>query len=95
MVSTVIVHFWTAPGKEQEMKAALKEAAATFLKDEGTLDWFAMQDTKDPNAWSVVERYDGDNGLKIHAENPYFNKFVADIGPLMDPSRGEAGSRAQ
>ncbi|KAF7330959.1 Antibiotic biosynthesis monooxygenase protein [Mycena venus] len=100
MVFTAIVHFWTAPGKEEEMKAVLKEAAAIYLKDEGTLNWFIMQDSKDPTAWSVVERYEGGafystlltdgyfiQSLKLHMENPHFKKFMTNVGPLEDPAR--------
>ncbi|KAF7330960.1 putative Antibiotic biosynthesis monooxygenase [Mycena venus] len=89
MVYTVIVHLWTAPGKEEEMKAVIKEASAIFLKDEGTINLFSMQDSKDPTAWTFVERYEGEHIHKLHMENPYFKKFMAAIGPLVDPARKE------
>jgi len=69
------------------MKAVLLEASQTYVKDEGTLNWFVMQDTKDPTAWSIVERYEEESSLKPHTENPYFKKFMEDIGPLVDPSK--------
>ncbi|KAF8211811.1 hypothetical protein K438DRAFT_1807993 [Mycena galopus ATCC 62051] len=84
MVETVIVHFWTAPGKEAEMKAVLLEAAETYLKDPGTLNWFVMQDPKDPSAWSIVERYEDEAAMKVHFENPHFKKFMTDVGPLTE-----------
>ncbi|KAJ7204625.1 hypothetical protein B0H12DRAFT_1035250 [Mycena haematopus] len=83
MVHTVIVHFWTAPGKEAEMKAVLLEASQIYLKDAGTISWFVMQDPKDSTAWSIVERYENEDSMKIHFSNPYFKKFMADVGPLM------------
>jgi quinol monooxygenase YgiN len=66
MVKTIIVHFWTLPKKEAEdqMKAILKEAKATYLKDAGTLDWLVMQDPKDSTAWSIVERYE-DEAVRV------------------------------
>ncbi|KAJ6455364.1 hypothetical protein C8R45DRAFT_1111403 [Mycena sanguinolenta] len=84
MVHTLIVHFWTAPGKEAEMKAALLDAQQKFLKEAGVLNWFIMQDPKDSSAWSVVERSNGLplQSLKAHGESPEFHKFVVDVGPL-------------
>jgi len=87
MVFPAIVHFWTLPGKEAEMKAVLLKASQTYLKDEGTLNWFVMQDTKDPTAWSAVERYENESCLKTHFENPYFKKFTEDVVPLLDSSK--------
>jgi quinol monooxygenase YgiN len=40
------------------MRATLKTAKETYLKDPGTLNWFIMQDPKDSAAWSIVERYE-------------------------------------
>ncbi|KAJ6472479.1 hypothetical protein C8R45DRAFT_1164157 [Mycena sanguinolenta] len=36
------------PGKEEEMKTALREARETYMKDMGTLSWFVMQDPRIP-----------------------------------------------
>jgi hypothetical protein len=58
MVFTLVVHLWTQPGKEAEMKDILIEASQTYLKDKGTINWFVMQDAQDPTAWSIVERYE-------------------------------------
>ncbi len=37
---TIIVHFWTQPDKEAEVKALILEAQQIYLKDEGTINWF-------------------------------------------------------
>ncbi|KAF7347510.1 putative Antibiotic biosynthesis monooxygenase [Mycena venus] len=87
MVFTLIAHLWTQPGKEAEMKALLLEASQIYLKDEGTINWFVMQDTKDPTAWSIVERYEAESSLTLHTENPYYKKFIETVGPLVDPSK--------
>ncbi|KAF7330953.1 Antibiotic biosynthesis monooxygenase [Mycena venus] len=87
MVYTVIVHAWTLPGKEAEMKKLLIEASQIFLKDKGTIDWFVMQDAQDPTAWSIVERYEAESDLKAHHENPYFQKFPEVFGPLLDSDK--------
>ncbi|KAJ7822481.1 hypothetical protein B0H14DRAFT_1318967 [Mycena olivaceomarginata] len=89
MVKTIIVHFWTLPKKEAEdqMKAILKEAKATYLKDAGTLDWLVMQDPKDSTAWSIVERYQDEAAFNAHFANPYYKKFMADVGPITDSAK--------
>ncbi|KAJ6464521.1 hypothetical protein C8R45DRAFT_501319 [Mycena sanguinolenta] len=87
MVFILIVHLWTQPGKEAEMKAVLVEASQIYSKDQGTINWFVMQDAKDPTAWSIVERYDQESDVKTHQENPYYKKFRDLVGPLVDSAR--------
>ncbi|KAF8211819.1 hypothetical protein K438DRAFT_2011267 [Mycena galopus ATCC 62051] len=87
MVQTLIVHLWTAPGKEDEMKAALLESAQIYLKDAGTINWFVMQDPKDPTAFSIVERYEDEEAIKTHFANPHFEKFRTVIGPLTEGAK--------
>ncbi|KAJ6495461.1 hypothetical protein C8R45DRAFT_1134174 [Mycena sanguinolenta] len=87
MVFTLIVHLWSQPGKEAEIKALLAEASQIYSKDQGTIDWFVMQDAQDPTAWSIVERYEQESDLKTHQANPYYKKFGELGGPLLDPAR--------
>ncbi|KAF7330954.1 Antibiotic biosynthesis monooxygenase protein [Mycena venus] len=87
MVFTLVVHLWTQPGKEAEMKNILTEASQTYLKDKGTINWFVMQDAHDPTAWSIVERYEDASDLKTHQENPYYKKFRELVGPILDSAK--------
>ncbi|KAJ7822478.1 hypothetical protein B0H14DRAFT_2828462 [Mycena olivaceomarginata] len=89
MVQSIIVHFWTLPTKEadDQMRATLKTAKETYLKDPGTLNWFIMQDPKDSTAWSIVERYEDEAALKTHFENPYLKQFMLKVRPLTDPAK--------
>ncbi|KAF8211817.1 hypothetical protein K438DRAFT_1958889 [Mycena galopus ATCC 62051] len=87
MVQTLIVHLWTAPGKEDAMKAALLESAQIYLRDPGTINWFVMQDPKDPTAFSIVERYENEEAIKTHIANPRFEKFRNDVAPLTEAQR--------
>ncbi|KAK7053838.1 antibiotic biosynthesis monooxygenase protein [Favolaschia claudopus] len=89
MVKATIVHFWSLPGKESEMKAALLKAKETFQKDEGTLNWFILQDPKDPSAWSLVERYADDAAFQTHMANPYLKEFFGVVGPIMSTEEGK------
>ncbi|KAJ6455369.1 hypothetical protein C8R45DRAFT_845837 [Mycena sanguinolenta] len=107
MVYTAVVHVYTQPGKESEMKKALVTASQTYSKDKGTLAWFVSQDEKNPTAWCIVERYENKSDVKTHAANPFFKTFPKLVGPLLDPKRpmqiswyneldnGDAGTRAK
>ncbi|KAJ7120980.1 hypothetical protein C8R44DRAFT_671719 [Mycena epipterygia] len=86
MVHTIVAHLYAKEGKEVEekMRAKLSEASQVYTKDAETIDWFVMQDSKDPRAWCIVERYEQESSLQIHFENPYFKTFVPDVGPLLN-----------
>jgi quinol monooxygenase YgiN len=58
MVFTLVVHLFTQPGKEAQMKSELVKASQAYSKDKGTLAWFVMQDAKEPTKWVIVERYE-------------------------------------
>ncbi|KAJ7132318.1 hypothetical protein C8R44DRAFT_612525 [Mycena epipterygia] len=86
MVYTIIVHMYVKEGKEVEekMRAKLTEASQIYSKDPETINWFVMQDSKDPRAWCIVERFEQESSLKIHVENPYYKTFAPDVGPLLN-----------
>ena len=68
MVYTIVVHLYAKdePSAVEKIKAKLVEAASVYRKSEGTIDWFVMQDTKDPRAFTIVERYES---LEVSAAN--------------------------
>lgn len=59
MVYTIVVHLYAKPEAEAiaKLKAKLVEASQVYSKDKETLSWFVMQDTVDPRAFTIVERY--------------------------------------
>ncbi|KAF8188782.1 hypothetical protein K438DRAFT_1722375 [Mycena galopus ATCC 62051] len=87
MVYTLVVHLYTQPGKEAEMKNLLVESSQIYSKDKGTIAWFVMQDAKDPTAWSIVERYENESDFTTHQANPHFVVFQKIVGPLLDSER--------
>jgi quinol monooxygenase YgiN len=60
MVYTIVVHLYAKADQESidKLKAKLVEASGIYSKDKETLSWFVMQDTKDPRAFTIVERYE-------------------------------------
>lgn len=60
MVYTIVVHLYAKDDAETiaKLAAKLREASAVYKKDKETLDWFVMQSTSDPRAFTIVERYE-------------------------------------
>ena len=60
MVYTIVVHLYAKAGEENisKLSAKLIEASRVYSKDRETISWFVMQDTKDPRAFTIVERYE-------------------------------------
>lgn len=60
MVYTIVVHLYAKAGEENisKLSAKLIEASRVYSKDKETISWFVMQDTKDPRAFTIVERYE-------------------------------------
>ncbi|KXS96500.1 hypothetical protein AC578_6315 [Pseudocercospora eumusae] len=82
MVYTLVVHLHAKPDQESITKLIekLKEASQVYSKDKETLGWFVMQDHKDPQAFTIVERYENEKNL----ENPYWKTFDPYVVPLLD-----------
>ncbi|WOO84324.1 uncharacterized protein LOC62_06G007843 [Vanrija pseudolonga] len=84
MVHTVIAKFVAKPDQGPALAALLREAASHYRKDKLTLDWYILQDAKDPLKFAAVERYVNNKAaLAEHAGNPYFKTFGKAIGPLI------------
>ncbi|KAM3425613.1 hypothetical protein BST61_g7560 [Cercospora zeina] len=86
MVYTLVVHLHAKAGKENISKlvAKLQEASQVYSKDKETLGWFVMQDHKDAQAFTIVERYANESSQKYHLENPYWQTFDKYVVPLLD-----------
>ncbi|KAL1742244.1 hypothetical protein HDZ31DRAFT_75633 [Schizophyllum fasciatum] len=86
MVYTIVVHLYAKddPSAIEKIKAKLTEAASVYRKDKETIDWFVMQDFKDPRAFTIVERYENESSQKYHLENPYWKTFDPYVIPLLE-----------
>ncbi|KAI4524382.1 hypothetical protein EV122DRAFT_261689 [Schizophyllum commune] len=87
MVYTIVVHLYAKdePSAVEKIKAKLVEAASVYRKSEGTIDWFVMQDTKDPRAFTIVERYESlEHQKKYHLGDPYWPTFDPYVEPLLE-----------
>ncbi len=62
MVYTITVHLYAKddPAAVEKIKLKLTEASRVYRNDKETIDWFVMQDVKDPRAFTIVERYENE-----------------------------------
>ncbi|KAI8836038.1 hypothetical protein BJ741DRAFT_606607 [Chytriomyces cf. hyalinus JEL632] len=86
MVFTLVVHLYAKDDAAAiaTLNNLLLEASQVYIKDAGTLNWYIMQDSKDKRAFTIVERYEQESSLQIHAANPFYKHFGATAGPLLD-----------
>lgn len=54
------MHLYAKESQEciDKLSAKLAEASKVYSQDRETISWFVMQDTKDPRAFTIVERYE-------------------------------------
>ncbi|KEQ90840.1 hypothetical protein AUEXF2481DRAFT_53615, partial [Aureobasidium subglaciale EXF-2481] len=85
MVYTLVVHLYAKEDQTSINKliAKLQEASQVYTNDKECLGWFVMQDTKDPRAFTIVERYEHESSQKYHLENPYWQTFDKYVIPLL------------
>ncbi|KAH8888202.1 hypothetical protein GQ53DRAFT_843604 [Thozetella sp. PMI_491] len=86
MVYTITVHLYAKddPVAVEKIKLKLIEASRVYRQDKETIDWFVMQDVKDPRAFTIVERYENEGSQKYHLENPYWKTFDPYVIPLLE-----------
>ncbi|KAK3681854.1 hypothetical protein LTR37_020813 [Vermiconidia calcicola] len=81
---TLVVHLYAKNDCIDKVKAKLQEASQVYSKDKECLSWFVMQDHKDSQAFTIVERYAHESSQKYHLENPYWKTFDGYVIPLLD-----------
>ncbi|CEJ83091.1 Putative Antibiotic biosynthesis monooxygenase [[Torrubiella] hemipterigena] len=86
MVYTIVVHLYAKEGEDNiaRLHAKLIEASRIYSQDKETISWFVMQDTKDPRAFTIVERYEKESSQEYHLNNPYWKTFDPYVIPLLE-----------
>lgn len=81
---TLVVHLRAKKDCVDKVKAKLQEASQVYSKDKECLSWLVMQDHKDQQAFTIVERYAHESSQKYHLENPYWKTFDPYVKPLLE-----------
>lgn len=72
-----------APGKRDELIAALQTALETARAEPGTIYYMLHTDAADPDALFMYELYESQDALNAHMGSEAFKALGPAIGPLL------------
>jgi quinol monooxygenase YgiN len=71
-------------GKEEELASRLEELVMASRNDPGVIVYDLHRSTADPAVWFIYERYESQEDLNKHRENPVLRRFLTDAATLLD-----------
>jgi quinol monooxygenase YgiN len=71
-------------GKEEELAGRLEALVLASRSDPGVMIYDLHRSTADPGLWFLYERYQSQEHLNRHLENPVLRRFLADAPTLLD-----------
>ena len=81
---TVIAHMRAAPGKRDELRAALEALVEPTSKEQGYVNYDLHQGIEDPDRFFFYENWESDAHLDAHLDAPHLRDFAARIPELLD-----------
>ena len=81
---TVIAHMRAAPGKRDELRAALEALVEPTSKEQGYVNYDLHQSVEDPDRFFFYENWESDADLDAHLDAPHLRDFAARIPELLD-----------
>jgi quinol monooxygenase YgiN len=81
---TVIAHMRAAPGKRDELRAALEALVEPTSKEQGYVNYDLHQGIEDPDRFFFYENWESDADLDAHLYAPHLRDFAARIPELLD-----------
>ena len=83
---TVIAHMRAAPGKRDELRAALEALVEPTSREKGYVNYDLHQGIEDPDRFFFYENWESDADLDAHLDAPHLRDFAARIPELLDDS---------
>ena len=83
---TVIAYMRAAPGKRDELRAALEALVEPTSKEKGYVNYDLHQNVEDPDQFFFYENWESDPHLDAHLDAPHLRDFAARIPELLDDS---------
>ena len=71
-------------GKEDELAGRLKALVLVSRSDPGVIIYDLHRSIEDPALWFLYERYESQEHLNRHLENPVLRSFLADAVTLVE-----------
>lgn len=81
---TVVAYMKAAPGKRDELKAALEELVPTTLAEDGCVSYDMHQGAENPDLFVFYENWESAAKLDAHLAAPHLTAFAARLGDLLD-----------
>ncbi len=81
---TVIAHMRAAPGKRDELRAALEALVEPTSKEQGYVNYDLHQGIEDPDRFFFYENWESDADLDAYLDAPHLRDFAARIPELLD-----------
>ncbi len=83
---TVIAYMRAAPGKRDELRAALEALVEPTSREKGYVNYDLHQGIEDPDRFFFYENWESDSDLDAHLDAPHLRDFAARIPELLDDS---------
>jgi quinol monooxygenase YgiN len=81
---TVIAFMRAAPGKREELKAALEALIEPTKQEDGHVNYDLHQDVEDPDFFTFYENWVSGEKLDAHLAAPHLVDVAAKMGDLLD-----------
>jgi quinol monooxygenase YgiN len=81
---TVIAYMRAAPGKREELRAALEALIEPTGQEAGYVNYDLHQSVEDPDAFFFYENWESDEHLDAHLAAPHLVEFAARMPDLLD-----------
>lgn len=83
---TVIAFMRAAPGKRDELRAALEALVEPTGQEEGYVNYDLHQSIEDPDRFFFYENWESGEALDAHLAAPHLQEFAARLSDLLDES---------
>ena len=83
---TVIAYMRAAPGKRDELRAALEALIEPTRQEKGYVNYDLHQSIEDPDRFFFYENWESGEDLDAHLAAPHLVDFAARIPDLLDES---------
>lgn len=81
---TVIAHMKAAPGKEQDLRAALEALVEPTSRETGFVNYDLHQSVSDAGTFYLYENWESAEDLDEHLAAPHLVEFAGRLGDLLD-----------
>ena len=81
---TVIAFAKAAPGKEDELRAALQALVAPTQAEKGYVNYDLHESLGEPGVFYLYENWESGSDLDVHLSSPHLEDFKAKMSDLLD-----------